>query len=490
MIDRINVGSRTLFIGDNLDILRGINSESVDLIYLDPPINSGSVHRAQEGVEAAGAEFDDTWTLDDVRDEWLGEIEVRCPAAFELIRGSKLMHSDSMAGYLTFMVIRLIELRRVMKQTGSIYLHCGSVASHYLRIAMDVLFGWNNYKNEVVWKKTASAGGARRWRFIHDKLLFYTGSRRHRWNRVLLDHSPAYWTRYYRFEDERGRYQLTTLTGMGRRRDSSGYPWRSVDPGESGRHWAPPINALRAAYPDLSDDVVERLSAIDKLDLLDKAGLIHWPKGLGWVPRFKLYADMSPGAPVQDVITSIQEIGPRSKERTGWPAQKPEALLDIIIRSSSDPEDLVLDPFCGSGTTCVVAEKLGRRWIGIEQVEQVGKVMHNRLLREVGPLLDGNSGPWDLTILTTPPERTDMGDTGSPMTLRETSDLLYGRQQGMCNGCEHVLPQHVLSIDRARSEIADNLQLLCHTCKILKGENNMDHLKLQLYRRGVLKSSQ
>ena len=155
MPNAINVPSRTIFTGDNLDILRGINSECVDLIYLDPPFNSDQVYASPLDSEARGAEFDDVWTLDDMKQEWIDEIELRRPALFHLINGAKLAHSESMAGYLTFMSIRLLELHRVVKSTGSVYLHCDPHASHYLKGLMDAVFGDVHIKRK-------SPGNARR----------------------------------------------------------------------------------------------------------------------------------------------------------------------------------------------------------------------------------------------------------------------------------------------------------------------------------------
>ena len=170
------VPSRTIFTGDNMDILRGINSECVDLIYLDPPFNSNRTYAAPLDSEARGAEFDDVWTLDDMKEEWIDEIEYRLPALFHLVNGARLSHGESMAGYLTFMSIRLLELHRVLKPTGSIYLHCDDTAGHYLQSVMDAVFGANNYRAQISWQRTSAHNDSRNFGRVRDIILFYPES--------------------------------------------------------------------------------------------------------------------------------------------------------------------------------------------------------------------------------------------------------------------------------------------------------------------------
>ena len=492
MANACNVPSRTIFTGDNLDILRGINSECVDLIYLDPPFNSNRTYAAPLDSEARGAEFDDVWTLDDMKEEWLDEIELRMPALFHLINGAKLAHGESMAGYLTFMSVRLLELDRVLKSTGSIYLHCDPTASHYLKTIMDALFGDNNFQNEITWKRTGSHGGARRWGPIHDVILFYTGPSRHRWNRTFQEYSPEYLETYYRYEDERGKYQLVSLTGAGTTMGHSGREWRGINPTDVGRHWAVPQRALQNAYSDRAD--LDDLTTQEKLDLLDEAGLIYWPSQ-GRVPRQKRYEDEGEGVPIQDIITDISPVGAHAGERTEWKTQKPLALLERIIAASSNSGDLVLDPFCGCATACIAAEKLGRQWIGIDILPQAAEVLRDRARRELQiPLDDGDGSGWeDWTpfILTEPTRRTDL-TLLHPLDIKSEKDLLYRSQMGRCIGCEYELPLHVLTIDhivprsRGGLDAVGNLQLLCHTCNAIKGSRTMEYLRTELRRREIL----
>lgn len=485
-----NVPSRTLFIGDNLDVLRGINSDSVELVYLDPPFNSGRKYEARGGY-MAGVVFSHAWTIEDVRPEWLDEIEMSCSGALRVIEDAKVVHSDAMAGYLAYMGIRLLELRRVLAPTGSIYLHCDPFASHYLKTMMDALFGQDNFMNEIVWKRTSSHGGARRWGPIHDILLFYTGGRRHYWNRVLREQPPEYWDKYFRYEDHRGIYQLVSLTGRGIQSGDPGREWRGINPSDVGRHWAVPIRALYREYPDRHD--LNLLSVQEKLDLLDSAGLVHWPERGKRVPRFKMHSDLVRGRALQDIVTDVMGAGTSLRERTGWLFQKPEELLDLIISASSRPGDLVLDPFCGSGTTCVVADRLEREWIGIDREPKAAGVLSNRLDHDADRRGRIDFGP-ELSIKESSPKRTDIGPDAEDEDLLSVKESLYGRQDGRCSGCNVQLPQRNLVLDvpdptrEVRAFAMENLHLLCHPCRTLKGRGNMDSLRLQLYDQGIITS--
>ncbi len=270
-----NFADKTIWTGDNLDIMRGMNSESVDLIYLDPPFNSNQNYAAPVGSAAAGAAFKDTWTLSDLDVAWMGLIADEQPATAHVLQTAGLTHGKGMQSYLTMMAVRLMEMRRLLKPTGSIYLHCDPIASHYLKLLMDALFGAGMFRNEITWKRTGSHGGSKRWGPIHDTILFYSATDSYLWHGAYQEYDPVYLERYYRFQDERGRYRLVTLTGAGTRTGDSGQPWRGVDPTESGRHWAVPNAALRTAFPDIS---LDGLVTQEKLDLLDQAGLVYWPE--------------------------------------------------------------------------------------------------------------------------------------------------------------------------------------------------------------------
>ena len=208
-----NFANRTVWTGDNLDVLRGINSGSVDLIYLDPPFNSNRTYAAPIGSKAAGAAFKDTWTLDDVDEAWHGEIADRSPALYAVIEAAGLAHGKGMKSYLIMMAVRLLELRRVLAETGSIYLHCDPTASHYLKVLMDVVFGRANFRNEVVWKRIHNHGDAGRFGRINDCLLFY-GERIHQ-DAVRVPLDPEYVRKKYRRRDDRGVFQDTSISAKG-----------------------------------------------------------------------------------------------------------------------------------------------------------------------------------------------------------------------------------------------------------------------------------
>ena len=371
-----NWQNRTLWTGDNLDIMRGMNSQSVDLIYLDPPFNSNRDYAAPIGSEAAGAAFKDTWTLDDVDQAWYGEVADREPALYAIINAAGMAHSKGMKSYLIMMAVRLLEMKRLLKETGSIYLHCDPTASHYLKMLMDSVLGRNGFVSEIVWKRTAAHSAKKGWGPVHDTILFYGGPE-YRWNRSYQPYDPQYVENFYRHRDDKGRYRIGDLTAAGPRNGESGTPWRGIDTGS--RHWAP-----SRSFPGGETLPTSTHAALDALDAM---GRIHWPKG-GSKPGFKRYLHEMPGSAVQDVVTDISPISHAAKEKTGYPTQKPVALLDRIIRASSNPDDVILDPFCGCATALVAADRLDRQWVGIDLSELAAKLVLKRLRDDRGPLFD------------------------------------------------------------------------------------------------------
>ena len=491
-----NVPSRTIFTGDNLDILRGINSECVDLIYLDPPFNSNRSYAAPLDSEARGAEFDDVWTLSDMKEEWVDEIEYRRPSLYHLINGAKLAHSESMAGYMTFMCMRLLELHRILKRDGSIYLHCDPTASHYLQTVMDALFGEEQFQAEISWQRTSAHNDARGYGRIRDTILFY--SRRNRINtediRVPLD--DDYVEQFYRFEDERGKYRLGDLTAPRLGSGETGQTWRGYDPNRSGRQWNAPLRGYYAVWVEQNIIPGYRSisSSLARLDALDNVGLIHYPT-TGGMPALKRYLAGSRGQAPTDQWTDIRPVSRWSREYTSWRTQKPLALLERVISASSNPGDLVLDPFCGCATACIAAEKLHRQWIGIDIVPQASEVLEARAKRELQIPMNGADEPawedWTPFILREPPKRTDLA-LSAPVNPQSDRELLYASQDRRCAGCRYELPLHVLTIDHIHPQslggvdTLGNLQLMCHTCNAIKGNRSMEYLREQLHRRGIL----
>ena len=361
----------TLYFGDCLHVMReDVADESVDLIYLDPPFNSKRLYNAFVGG-AQWVAFDDTWRWSEAVDDWhelAGSVETA--PAMEGLR--QILGDGAMLAYLSYMGNRLVECRRALKPTGSIYLHCDPTASHYLKALMDAVFGEENFRNEIVWKRTSAHSGARRFGPVHDTIFFYTKTDRYTWNRVLQSHDEAYIKASYRNADADGRrYQTDNLTGAGTRQGESGAAWRGRNPTAKGRHWAIPRN-----FPG-GGDVPRPVG--EALDYLDRTGRIVWPKSDTGMPHFKRYLDEMEGASAQDVIVDIGPVAAHARERMGYPTQKPLALLDRLVRASSNAGDIVLDPFCGCGTTIHAAQASGRRWIGIDVSVNACKIIERRL---------------------------------------------------------------------------------------------------------------
>ena len=373
-----------LYFGDNLDILRDhIPDASVDLIYLDPPFNSKAnynvLFQENSGQQSAAqiTAFEDTWHWSLESESAYRDVVNNAPGKLpELLQSMRSFLGDNdMMAYLTMMGQRMVELHRVLKDTGSIYLHCDPTASHYLKLVMDAVFGPENWRNEIIWKRTSAHNSATRYGPNHDTILFYSKSRRYTWNPAYQSYDESYIKNFYRHEDEKGRYRLSDLTGAGVRYGDSGEPWRGVNPTEVGRHWAVP----KATLAEYSNENLDKLTSQQKLDLLDELGLVYWPPK-GKVPQRKRYLDESNSQmPTQSTWTDIQPIGARARERLGYPTQKPEALLERIISASSNEGDVVLDPFCGCGTAIAAAERLNRRWIGIDITHIAITLIRHRL---------------------------------------------------------------------------------------------------------------
>jgi DNA modification methylase len=375
---------RQLYYGDNLDVLREhIKDESIDLIYLDPPFNSkrdyNLLFKSPKGhdSDAQITAFDDSWHWGHEAEKEFNEIlhHSNTDVAEMMQALRRFLGENDMMAYLVMMCNRLLELRRVLKPTGSLYLHCDPTASHYLKVVLDGVFGAVNFRNEIAWKRTGAHGGARRWGPIHDILLFYSKTDDYTWNKTFESYDESYIRDFYRFSDSKGTYRLVTLTGAGTRTGDSGKPWKGVDPTSSGRHWAVPIEILKVAIPGVD---LSKLNTQQKLDLMDNNGLIAWPER-GSVPQYKRYLDISKGTPIQDMVTDILPLSTHAAERLGYPTQKPLALLERIVKASCPPNGVVLDPFCGCGTAVHAAEKQGLNWIGIDITHLAVSLIEKRM---------------------------------------------------------------------------------------------------------------
>jgi DNA modification methylase len=353
-----------LYCEDNLTQLVQLPTESVDLVYLDPPFFSNRTYEVIWGEEAEVRSFEDRW-------------------------------AGGMQVYIDWMKARLRELHRVLRKSGSLYLHCDPHASHYIKIMLDEVFSTDNFRNEIIWRRTGAHGKTRRFGPIHDVIFFYTKSNNYTWNSIRRPYMREHVEQYF-VRDEKGwhtNYYGNVLTGSGQRGGLSGKPWRGLDPSLKGRHWAIPKSLL-----DELDEDMSQLDQHQKLDRLYELGLIKIDKNLYW-PTYQHYISPADGTPVPDiwayqpytegtvfgteegVDADVRWLPPKDKERLGYPTQKPEALLRRIISASSNEGDVVLDPFCGCGTTVTVAEQIGRNWIGIDISPTAVNIMNSRILK-------------------------------------------------------------------------------------------------------------
>ena len=344
---------RTIFCRDNLEIMRGINSDSVDLIYLDPPFNKGKKFHAPIGSTAEGAEFSDIWSPDSVKDEWHNEINDKYPALYKYLEAVGDIGSRSAKYYLIYMAVRLIEMHRILKPSGSIYFHCDQTVSHYIKLLMDTIFNHPNARGEIVWqrsisKQKGSQHKAKSWGVSTDSLFFYTKTDSYNLvNTRFITEEEIF--KKFNHENERTgeKYyddssHIWCTPGMGVRPELC-YKWKGFEnPHPSG--WRLSKERLQEEY--------------------EKGNIVILGRGTNKKLQRRKYIKDYEGVPLGNLWTDINPVS--GKENTKYPTQKPLALLERIIQSSSNIGDLILDPFCGCATTCVAAEKLKRNWIGID----------------------------------------------------------------------------------------------------------------------------
>ena len=329
--EELNFNVNKLILGDNLEILKSFPNECVDLVYLDPPFFSNRNYEVIWG---------DTGEIRSFQDRWAGGI----------------------SHYIDWLKERVEQMHRILKPAGSIFLHCDWHANAYIRVhILDRLFGENNFINEFVWKRSYTRSSiSKAARKNYDTIFFYSKSEKYIFNQLFMELSPAS-KKLYKNQDENGLYRLVPLLVSGKRNGETGKPWKNVDPnkqGKEGMHW---------------------VTTHDKLNEYDKQGLVYYPPK-GVTPQLKYYLEQSPGVPLNEVWDDILNV--QAKESIGYPTQKPEALLERIIKMASNEEDIVLDPFGGGGTTVAVADRLNRHWIGIDQSVQAVKVTEFRLQKQ------------------------------------------------------------------------------------------------------------
>ena len=431
----------TLYTHDNLYVLNGINSEIADLIYLDPPFNSKLTYSAPVGTKAAGTSFKDMWTWKDVDEAYLENIVDKYPLLVGFINSIEESHSKAMKAYVTYMTQRLIQLHRILKETGSIYLHCDPTASHYLKILMDFIFGRDNFRNEITWERDHAGRGAKK----HsgqlprnaDILLFYSKNYKKCYFQqsytTKLEHKTL---KEFRYEEEGGRkFKIVTLG-------------------------------------DYSPQSIERMR---------QEGLIYKTKN---DTEYKKYYLNEFRLAVGSIWSDIPNLSHgRNKEATGYATQKPLALLHRIIKASCPEGCLVLDPFCGCATTCVAAQQLGRKWIGIDIEKQAVNLLIERL--EGDGFIDESTNIGlkfkeqgvDFIHLTQPQQRTDIPQI--PPTDKPMKERLFKEQNGKCKACDVEMRivdfevDHIIPKAKGGGDYYENYQLLCGNCNITKGARPM-----------------
>ncbi|MYF56071.1 hypothetical protein F4225_10065 [Candidatus Poribacteria bacterium] len=421
----MNIANKTIFTGDNLPILRGINSECINLIYLDPPFNSNANYAAPIGSQAAGAEFKDTWSLNDLDVAWLDLIETKYPAVNRVIQASM---TDSDKSYLIYMATRLLEMHRILKTDGSIYLHCDPTMSHYLKLLMDAIFGRKNFRNEIVWHYEKWTNTARYFQRNHDIIMMYSATDNYIFNK-----------------------QYGELTERQKQLISAGYNAGS----SSGKK-------IVRIYDRENPKVKSRLRT--------------------WEQEGRTIYDvpMPEGKAISDVW-NISVLNSQAREYTGYPTQKPSALLERIIEASSNKDGIVFDPFCGCATTCVAAERLQRNWVGIDISPKAVELVVDRIKTDQGLF-------QNIIHRTDIPHRTDLGNT-PPYNTSANKKFLYGEQAGNCNGCnthfeaQHLEIDHIIARSVGGTDHIDNLQLLCGNCNRIKGNRGQEYLVAKLAER-------
>ncbi len=481
-----NWENRTLFHADNIDVLRQMNSQTVDLIATDPPFNKSKDFHATPVSLARGARFQDRWTWDDIHEEWKDTIDNDLKPLAEAIESARYAHSEGMAAYACFMSVRLMEMHRLLKPTGSIFLHCDPTASHYLKACMDAIFGSRNFLADIVWPRYAphslAASGIDT---ISDHILLFARDAS-RYTGKLVSRQLTRKERRKRFpklERATQRYFQTVALEQSSNRSSTGET--RIIQGKVCR------TTLGWRWSQQTFD--KRLAA--------NPNIIYWTKN--GRPRYKIYLDEYQGRPVGNIWTDIPYLASGDLERTGYPTQKPIALYERIINTSTNPGEVVLDPFAGCATTCIAAERLGRQWIGIDIWESAHQVVLDRFtkqgysvngeVRQAGRVFTFGNVIYTKEL----PVRTDEGRTAGEkllpiwvrpkerwqtLTNKQIKANLVALQMNpgtrlvICVGCGRELEQEFMQLDhiQPRSEggvnFIDNRILLCGPCNRKKSD--------------------
>ncbi len=473
----MKIPNETIFTGDNLYIMRGMDSCSVDLIYLDPPFNSNRTYEAPIGSKAAGAAFKDAWTLEDTDDAWWGELAEKHPPLYKVIDAVGELGNKGDKAYLIYMAIRLLEMHRILKSSGSIYLHCDDTMSHGLKLVLDAIFGKKNYLNQIIWKRTHAHNDPKRFGRNADTIYLYSKTVKYVFNTIYLPYSEKYINDFFSKEDERGRYTLVVLTGPKTSKGESDAEWKGYRPSLSNRSWSVPKRLVNRL---LGEEKASKMSITQRLDTLNENDYIVFSKN--GIPRFKEYLKEMQGVAAQAIWLDVPPIAANAKERVGYPTQKPVELLKRIVLASSNKGDMVFDPFCGCASACPAAHDAQREWIGVDISPIAVKLIERRMREERGFLVKLN-------------HRTDIPIRSDQVTKpsRDIKHTLFGRQKGKCKGClgemsfRNMTIDHIIAKARGGGDTDSNLQLLCAACNSMKGSRDMEFLLAKLKAEGIIK---
>ena len=458
-----NFKNRTLYHGDNLDFLRGMNSETVHLIATDPPFKKGRDFHATPNSLAAGAQFQDRWSWrDDIQGDWLSDIIKDHPEVWSVITTAKTVYGDDMAAYLCWLGVRLLEMWRILRSDGSLYLHIDHTAHAYVKTLLDAIFGCKNLRNEIVWSYNKWTNAAKYFQRNHDTLLFYSKSDKYTFNK-------QYWMTKHKAKVLSRGWDSNKVSGS--------------------------IRQLLVYDRKLAADEINK-PKYDKVVYLD---------------------DKPKGTAVSDVWSDIPYLSSRARERVGYPTQKPLALYERIIKASSNEGDMVLDPFCGCATTPVAAERLGRQWVGMDLWAEAHKIVLEQLEQEKLAVAEAEKAKQphlitfgDVHYSQTAPVRTDHGESAAP-TLetptgrvsrrypppRKQHENLLIELGAYCQGCgnNYSFDPRVLEVDHVLpktdggTDAYANLTLLCPPCNKEKRDRlTLSGLQDQNRQKGYLKS--
>lgn len=457
----MNIQNRTIYCSDNIHVLRGINSETVDMIYLDPPFNKKKSFTAPIGSAAEGASFKDVFTVNDIDSAWTNEIGEDYPELLDYIGSLEKFADVSDMAYITYMGIRLIHCKRILKETGSIFYHCDDTMQHYIKIMMDIIFGRSNFQNELNWRRATNHSDGKRFGRITDAILWFTKSDKYKFNNVYIPRDDVAGYFPYTEPGTNRRYRRNVITGPGKQNSLiiNGQKMMS-HPGRM--YW--------------SQSKFDEAMANGRIDITDKN-----------TPYHKMYMDEDKGIQAQDLWIDIPTKAMKKAEKKGYPTQKPLELLRRLIKATTDEGDIILDPFCGCATAPVAAEELNRGWIGVDVSPKAYELIRDRLKEDVSGMIEGQTDLFKnethVFLKMEAPERTDIDVIEAENEPRKKSryvpnvvkEFVYNRDGGACVSCgssENIAYDHIIPFSKGGSNTIENLQILCQSCNSQKGNRS------------------